>query len=171
MWRADCCDERRTLCENSEGVIIRGSTDIASTSCCIDWVCRDLRDLRSLDVALELASSVTLIALFNFLRMKKVAIMMTSKKTEAPPMMPPSSGFVSPLLAIEVDVGDVFAMGVLVTGTADILETTPPTTATVVVGAPTMVSEVIVVMIVYTTELESVVFVVSVTVNVTGSVV
>jgi hypothetical protein len=142
---------------------------MASISCCIEGVCRDLRDLRSLEVALELAASVTFIALFNLLRMKNAATMMTIKKNDAPPMIPPSSGVVRPPLAADVAVGDVFGIGVSVTGTADILEMTAPP-STVVVGAPTTVSEVIVVVIVCTIEFESVLFVVWVIVNVTGSV-
>jgi len=119
-------------------------------------------------VPLELASSVTLIVLFSFRIITNATSIMTIRNTDAPPIMPPSSGFVSPLLEVAELVGNVFGMAVLVTGMADSLATTPPNK--VVVGAPTTVSEVMVVVMVRTTEFESVVLIVSVTVNVTGAV-
>lgn len=87
--------------------------------------------------------------------MSKAAIMITSRRKPATPIIPPSSGLVRPLLGEAEVVGDVLAIGA---GIADSLATILRIADTVVEGAPTIVFEMIVVFTVCTIEFESVDF-------------
>lgn len=79
----------------SEGLIMRGSTDNASTS-----IGRgpDLPDRWPLEELREFAISVIFMALLRRRRMRKVAMRRARRMNIAPPMIPPSSGVVSPPL-------------------------------------------------------------------------
>lgn len=122
----------------------------------------------SLGVLSEFAACVALMALLSLRRMRRAAIISTSKREIAPPMIPPSSGLVRPLVGEVEAVGDVLAIGA---GIPDSLGTLLRITGTVVDGAPITVSEIIFVVIVCTSEFASVDLDVCVSVIVSGSVV
>lgn len=148
---------------------------LSISTCCIELCLRRDRPVcperGSLDCVLELASSATLMVLFSRLMISHVARMNITRRNTAPPIIPPSSAVGSPPPGAEVEVGDVFAIGVSVTGIAATLGTTDPEVATVVVGAPITVWVVIVVKIMDLSPTESVVVKDSVTMNVKVSVV
>ena len=74
---------------------MRGSTDNASTS---NGRGPDLPDRGPLEEVREFAISVAFMALLRRRRMRKVAMRRARRMNIAPPMIPPSSGVVSPLL-------------------------------------------------------------------------
>ncbi len=96
----------------SEGLIIRGSTDKASTS-----IGRgpDRPDRGPLEEVREFAISVTFMALLRRRTMMNVAIRRAMRINIAPPIIPPSSGVVSPPLDTEdaADLGIGEAGGVI----------------------------------------------------------
>ena len=137
----------------SDGLIIRGSTDSASIS---SGRGPDRPDRGPLEELREFAISVTLMALLRRRRMMKVATRRAMRMNIAPPMIPPSSGVVSPPLDAE-DAADF--------GTGEAGGVTWPTTPSVggmPVGCPGIVAVVIVVVIVSGFELPFVVVNVSV---------
>ena len=89
---------RRMLPPASEGLIIRGSTDKASIS-----IGRgpDRPDRGPLEELREFAISLTFMALLRRRRMMNVATRRAIRMNIAPPIMPPSSGVVSPPLDAE----------------------------------------------------------------------
>lgn len=87
----------RTLCDVSELIICRGSNEIELISEGDGYEGRCLRDRGTLD-PLAVFASYFFETFLRRRRMKNVAMRITSKINAAPPMIPPISGFVRPVL-------------------------------------------------------------------------
>lgn len=88
----------RTPCELWEPLICRGSNDIELISDGDGYEGRCLCDRGTLDPVRDFASLYAFVAFFRRLRMQKAAMRITNSMKAAPPIIPPISGFVRPLL-------------------------------------------------------------------------
>jgi len=98
---------------------------------------RERPERRSLEEVRDSRSETALTAAFSRRRMKKAIIRITTRKATAPPIIPPISAVVRPLLLLGVPEAGVLAIAV---GVACTFGIKPPSVLAVAVGAAGVVT-------------------------------